>query len=102
MNLNNWIELARDSWRENNPRLYQQLLESGELEEALNEAAEKTYIDVCNFEESGCSPDEAWVMARESCILIKPEEDDDDEIASKGAALFNESTALLTKILREL
>lgn len=101
MNLNNWIELARDSWRENNPNLYRQLLESGKLEEALNEAAEKTYIDVCNLEESGYSPDEAWVMARERCILIKPEEVN-DEIASKGTALFNESNALLKKILRDL
>jgi hypothetical protein len=101
MNLNNWIELARKSWKENNPSLYRQLLESGKLEEALNEAAEKTYRDVCDLEESGYSPDEAWIMAREIYILIKPEEEE-DEITSKGAALFNESNALLTKILREL
>lgn len=31
MNLNNWISLARESWKENNPTLYKELNRSGKL-----------------------------------------------------------------------
>ena len=101
MNLNNWISLARESWKENNPALYKELKRSGDLGQALKEAAERTYSEVSDLEASGHSPQEAWEMTREKYLLL-PAESEPDEVVSKGASLFNEANALQSQILLSL
>ena len=69
MNLQNWIEMGRQHWKEHLPTRYQALKQAGTLEQALKDAAEQTYREVSALEESGFSPDEAWQMSRESYLL---------------------------------
>lgn len=99
MDLKNWISLARESWKENNPTLYKELNRSGKLGTALKEAAERTYSEMSELEASGHSPQEAWEMTREKYLLL-PAEEQADEVESKGAALFNEANALQSQILQ--
>ena len=101
MNLNNWISLARESWKENNPALYKERNRSGKLGMALNEAAERTYSEMSELEASGHSPQEAWEITREKYLLL-PAESEQDEVVSKGVSLFNEANALQSQILRDL
>ena len=101
MNLSNWISLARESWKENNPKLFKELNRSGKLGTALKEAAERTYSEIAELEAIGHSPQEAWEMAREK-YLILPVESEPDEVVSKGASLFNDVKALQSEILRGL
>jgi hypothetical protein len=101
MNLNNWISLARESWKENNPALYKELKRSGKLGIALNEAAERTYSEMSELEASGHSPQEAWEITREKYLLL-PAESEPDEVVSKAAEMFSEVNALQSQILREL
>ena len=101
MNLNNWINLARESWKENNQSLYKELNRSGKLETALREAAELTYSEMAELEAAGHSPQEVWEMTREKYLLLPPEETP-DEVENKGAALFNEALDLQSQILRGL
>ncbi len=99
MNLNNWINLARHSWKENNPTLYKGLNRSGKLSIALKEAAERTYSEVSELEAAGHSQQEAWELTREKYLLLPAEEIPDEE-ENKGAALFNKAIALQSQILR--
>lgn len=99
MNLKNWISLARESWRENNPTLYKELNRSGQLGTALKEAAERTYAETSELEANGYSPEEAWEMTREKYLLL-PAEPEKDEVESRGAALFKEANALQSQILQ--
>ena len=99
MDLKNWISLARESWKENNPTLYKELNRSGKLGTALKDAAERTYSEVSDLEASGHSPQEAWEMTREKYLLL-PAESEPDEVVSKGASLFNEANALQSQILQ--
>ena len=99
MDLKNWISLARESWKENNPTLYKELNRSGKLGTALKEAAERTYQEVSELEAAGHSPQDAWEITREKYLLLPPEETR-DEVVSKGASLFNEANALQSQILQ--
>ena len=99
MNLQNWISLARESWRENNPNLFKELNRTGKLGAALKEAAERTHAEMSELEAAGHSNQEAWEMTREKYLLLPPESEP-DEVASKGAALFNEANALQSQILQ--
>lgn len=73
MNLNNWVELARAHWKEFLPAKYAALKKAGALEAALREAAEQTYQATSALEAAGHQPHEAWAMAREDHLLLKPE-----------------------------
>lgn len=101
MNLNNFIGLARQSWEENNPTMFNELRCSGKLADALQEAAERTYTEMCELEDAGFSQQEAWEMTRETYLLL-PAEETHEELVSSGVALFNEAIALNSKILRHL
>ena len=73
MNLNNWIELGRQHWKEFLPNRYRELKAAGTLDQALKEAAEQTYLEADQLEKSGYQPDEAWQMVRENYLLLPPE-----------------------------
>ena len=99
MNLHNWISLARESWRENNPTLYKGLNRSGKLGQALRQAAERTHEEMSELEAQGMSNQDAWEMTREKYLLLPPEETP-DVVESKGAELFREANALQSQILQ--
>jgi hypothetical protein len=73
MNLQNWINLGRAHWKEHLPNRYRELKAAGTLEKALTDAAEQTYREVDQLEQSGFQPDEAWQMVRETYLLLPPE-----------------------------
>lgn len=99
MDLKNWISLARESWRENNPELFKGLQRTGKLGEALKLAAQRTHEEMSELEAQGFSNQEAWEMTREKYLLLAPEREP-DEVATRGAALFNEANALQSEILQ--
>lgn len=74
MNLQNWIDLARDHWKEHLPPKFQQLRSAGTLAAALREAANQTYSLVESLEAQGLSPQDAWEMARSEFLLLPPEQ----------------------------
>mgnify|MGYP001312324077 CR=1 FL=1 len=74
MNLQNWIDLARQHWTEHLPQKVQQLRRAGKLEKALREAANQTYSLVDSLEAQGMGPEEAWQQARTEFLLLPPEE----------------------------
>ncbi len=98
MNLQNWISQARESWRENNPALFKELNRSGKLGAALKEAAERTHAEMSELEAAGYSNQEAWELTRERYLFLPPEPTK-DEVASRGASLFNEANDLQSQIL---
>jgi arsenate reductase-like glutaredoxin family protein len=73
MNLNNWITQARAHWKEFLPTRYKELRQAGKLDEALKNAAERTYEELNELEASGMKQQEAWEMVREQ-YLFPPEE----------------------------
>ena len=73
MNLQNWIELGRQHWKEHLPTRYRELKEAGTLDQALDDAAEQTYRETSALEQAGFGPDEAWQMSREDYLLLPPE-----------------------------
>ena len=99
MNLQRFVSLARDSWAEHNPALFKQLQASGELQQALNDAAKRTHEEMSELETAGFSHQEAWEMTREKYLLLPPEEMG-DEVESKGVALYREALVLQSKLLR--
>lgn len=83
MNLNNWIELGRQHWKEFLPNRYRELKAAGTLDEALKTAAEQTYLEADQLEQSGFQPDEAWQMVRENYLLLPPEGSQRPETSSQ-------------------
>ena len=87
--LQNWVSQARSHWKEFQPTLYSQLVKSGKLEQALQQAAKQTALEMNQLEEQGMTEHEAWEMTREQ-YLFPPEEQsqqpEEDEPTS-GAAL---------------
>lgn len=99
MNLSNWISLARQSWEENNPTLFNELRLSGKLADALQEAAYRTYTEMRELEDAGFNHQEAWEMTREKYLLL-PAEETHDDVENRGAILFKELIALQSEIMR--
>lgn len=73
MNLQNWVKQAKAHWKEFRPRLYASLEKSGNLEAALQDAAERTYREVTELEDQGFDHQDAWEMVRERYLFV-PEE----------------------------
>ena len=73
MNLQNWINLGREHWKQHLPTRYRELKQAGILDQALKEAAEQTYLEVSQLEEAGFQADEAWQMVRETYLLLPSE-----------------------------
>ncbi len=72
--LKNWIDLGRKHWKEHLPERYQSLKAAGKLESSLKQAAEQTYLETTELEQtSGYQPDEAWQMVREKYLLLPAE-----------------------------
>jgi hypothetical protein len=81
--LTQYGRLAEKHWRENLPKLVQELEAKGQLQEMLLEAEEKTKDEMEEttrklISEQDYTPDQAeraaWEMVRERYILVPPEE----------------------------
>ncbi len=73
MNLQNWVNQAREHWKEFQPKRYAALKRAGKLEAALQDAAERTYRETKDLEDCGVTTQDAWEMVRER-YLFPPEE----------------------------
>ncbi len=83
MLLQNWVNQAREHWKEFQPKRYSELVKSGKLEGALQDAAERTYREVTDLEDQGFDFQDAWEMVRERYLFV-PEE-------GKGPTAYSES-----------
>ena len=102
MNLNNWIRQAKEHWKEFQPTRYNELEKAGTLEQALQQAAEQTHLEMSELEESGFQSHEAWEMVRERYLFL-PEEPglEDEEEYSEGVRLYQESVAIMNQLLQD-
>ena len=69
MNLQNWVRQAREHWKEHLPKLYRELEASKKLEPSLQDAAERTYIELTDLEDQGYDPQGAWEAVRERYLF---------------------------------
>ena len=51
--LQNWVNQARQYWKEHLPSRYAQLQKSGKLEAALQQAAQQTAVEMDDLEQQG-------------------------------------------------
>jgi formate dehydrogenase maturation protein FdhE len=81
--LTQYGRMAEKHWREHLPKMVQELEATGQLQEALSEAEEKTKDEMEEItrkliSEQGYTPEQAeraaWEMVRERYILVPPEE----------------------------
>lgn len=102
MNLENWIRLGRQHWKEHLPTRYAELKAAGTLDEALRNAAEQTYLEVNALEEQGLSPDEAWQAARQNHLLLPPETNDLEPTDRPALSLMRELQQAQSHAMRAL
>lgn len=94
-----WIRMADQHWKKHLPRRYAELKKTGKLDEALQQAANQTYLEVSQLEESGYSPDEAFQMVREQYLLPRPEGEPEQ---MQGRSLTQEAIEATSQGLRSL
>lgn len=99
MNLQNWISQARKSWQEHNPKMYRELYLSRHLMSALEDAAERTHLEMTELEQAGYSNQEAWEMTREKYLFLPPESQQEEE-PSAATSLFKQANDLKNQILQ--
>lgn len=92
MNQQNWVNQARDHWKEFQPTKYKALKKQGTLDLALKEAAERTYREVDQLEEAGFQPDEAFQMVRERYLF--PPDENAEQTQNRGTNLMHEAMEL--------
>jgi hypothetical protein len=63
--LQNWISQAREHWKEFQPARFRSLEATGMLDAALKEAAEQTFLELGQLEDTGFNHHEAWQIVRE-------------------------------------
>ncbi|MCP4992504.1 MAG: hypothetical protein GY934_01775 [Gammaproteobacteria bacterium] len=101
MDFNNWINQAKEHWREFQPARYRELHEAGTLDQALTVAAEQTHREMSQLEDQGFQNHEAWEMVRER-YLFPPEEPGLEEgLENPGASLFQEVMQVHNKLLQD-
>ncbi|MEW8436616.1 MAG: hypothetical protein AB2689_00520 [Candidatus Thiodiazotropha taylori] len=102
MNLHNWISKANEHWKEFQPTRYQELKESGQLEQALQQAAEQTHLEMSELEEAGYQNHEAWEMVRERYLFPKEEPGlEDEEEVNEGARLYQDVVRIQNLLLQD-
>lgn len=74
-NLQNWVHEARQHWKEHLPTRFAALKKAGKLDSSLQEAANQTYLELQQLEDSGLTPEEAWQMVREEYLFPRAESD---------------------------
>lgn len=69
MALQNWITQAREHWKEFQPTRYRSLKAACKLDAALKEAAEQTFRELTQLEDTGFNHQEAWQIVRERYLF---------------------------------
>ena len=95
-----WMNQAKEHWKEFQPTRFNELKKNGQLETALEEAANLTYLELNQLENQGLQPHEAWEMVREKYLFLPEEPGLEDEETNPAAALLQEAMALNTRILQ--
>jgi hypothetical protein len=73
--LQGWARATADHWKEHRPRMYQELVESGELEARAKQAVELTRDALAEAIAHGMKYDQAWPAVREMWMYLPAEED---------------------------
>ena len=73
MNLQNWVNQAREHWKEFQPKRYSALVKSRKLQAALQDAAERTYRELTELEDQGLDHQDAWEIVRERYLFVPKE-----------------------------
>lgn len=76
--LRGWVEQARAHWKEWRPTMYQELKEAGQLEQALQDAANRTAREQDELMDNGYGFQEAWMIVRNRYLIVSPEEQDEE------------------------
>jgi hypothetical protein len=63
--LQGWARAAADHWKEHRPKMYQELVESGELEARAEKAVELTKDALVDGLQKGLPYDQVWEGVRE-------------------------------------
>jgi hypothetical protein len=66
------VAKAEYQWQKHNPKYYRQLKKRGELQKALENAAEATILELDQLEAGGLNPDQARELAYQN-FLLPPE-----------------------------
>lgn len=95
MQLRNWISMAREHWEEYLPEKFAALKEAGTLEQTLQQAAEQTYREIDELENSGFRPHEAEEIVFPKYLLLPPEPETEEPFESRpGLSLMMEIAEL--------
>ena len=70
-----WIDQAREHWKEFQPKRYRQLKLKGTLGKDLYSAAEQTMLEMEQLQAQGMSHLEAWEATREKYLFPAPEQE---------------------------
>ena len=71
--LQNWKDQAKAHWTEHLPAKTARLQASGKLDQALDQAVNRTFSEVSQLEDAGVDPETAFQQVRER-YLFPPEE----------------------------
>ena len=85
MQYGNWIAQARQHWREHQPKRFKALKESGQLEQALAQAAEATAEAMQRLADEGFDRDQAWEMVRQEHLFPAEEPTTEPRLQDNGA-----------------
>ncbi len=72
MDLKNWKAQARSHWREFQPQRFKELAAAGKLDQALDDAVERTHREMSSLEASDLTTSEAWERTRQEYLFPPP------------------------------
>ena len=75
MALYGWAHMAAEHWKKYRPKMYRELVKSGQLESRANQAAQLTKDAVNQAFDEGMTYDEAWQTFRNQWMLLPSEEE---------------------------
>ena len=95
---------AMSHWETHLPKMYEQLLREGKLEETAMFAAEQTMKEIALLMRQGMQWSQAWEMTREKYLFLPEEEglEAEDEEPDELYKLLLESDRLMAKLEEEL
>jgi hypothetical protein len=99
VNLQNWINQAESHWKEHQPKLYQMHKKQRTLKLALNQAAEKTMIEVSELESQGYQPDEAFQMVREKYLFPPQESSEASRPESQSIEMYQQAIEMKQRMM---
>src|SRR5574343_1667364 len=95
---------AMSHWETHLPKMYEQLLREGKLEETAMFAAEQTMKEIALLMSQGMPWSQAWEMTREKYLFLPEEEglEAEEEERDELYKLLLESDRLMAKLEQEL